>query len=919
MVYGVGLGSYKSVRTAVFSMPRRRLRDRLRDRIPGFSGGGSSNSSSDSGSSDPFSDGSTGTETIRSGDSDRADSTGSSGSPSSDSDPEGSSSDSGSTDSGSTGVRDTASRVDEQTDQNSQQSDGPFEDGSTGSETLGAGGDESRARATADSDGTGGTTTPGDDRAPPQGGAGQTQTTAGGETSADDPDAVRVPEEFGGSDTDAREAIAKESDFDADQLDVVTNEDGTFVTIDETEFADPAARSPFGSVNPATARAVQDETPRVDETLSPFDDVGLNNPTVEALPEQVSEDNTTPTTAAAADDPGVAFDSPAPVGQYERFGDFTWGENDRIERGARNIQRDSNDFLRLNAELAVDPRIPVRGGEGIRGGVRAERTAIDLLGDFGLLEETPDRFVQNGEGPLERTAEAGSTGISEGLNPAQLPVAGIEIAEFAATQPSQVFDLDPSNLDSFEDGEFQDPVFREDPEGSAEFNRDVNAVAGSTAASAAESAQQDPAGFLGGAGGGLAAGFAAGAVGGSVVRRVSGGRFASGSDLSGTLLRGASRRVGFQQRQIPRDAPADAGPSGGAFDDLPDEVAGTSPRAEDIDTFRMEPDSDRVDAPEATRRREQERVEREAGERGPGDRSRDAAFRATQDRPGTVADRLEYDRSVPGDDLRRLDRLERTLVDTETPSFATGDATAAASVTGVDDFEVDSEEVEVTEAATGPVTSGGEAVDQQLSDESVSDFFGSDELTPTGEPREVADQQLSEESASSFFTDTTQTTDQRADIPADTAFGVDSRTDVRTDTGVDSRVDTRQDTRQDVRVDTRQDTRQDTRLDVRQDIRQDFRFDTRTDTESRQDIRFDLDPAPRSGSRSDFDPFGADQPDPDADVTGAFDLVQIDNPVQPVGSSLRGDQDQAPPNPFGFGEVAESDDDELDADFFSPF
>lgn len=56
---------------------------------------------------------------------------------------------------GSTGVRDTASEVDEQTEKNQRQdASDPFDDGSTGSEVVSSGGDETRARATGSSSGS---------------------------------------------------------------------------------------------------------------------------------------------------------------------------------------------------------------------------------------------------------------------------------------------------------------------------------------------------------------------------------------------------------------------------------------------------------------------------------------------------------------------------------------------------------------------------------------------------------------------------------------------------------------------------------------------------------------------------------------------------------------------------------------------
>lgn len=57
--------------------------------------------------------------------------------------------------SGSTGVRDTASRVRDQTESNDrQESSDPFDEGSTGSEVISSGGDETRARSTGSSSGS---------------------------------------------------------------------------------------------------------------------------------------------------------------------------------------------------------------------------------------------------------------------------------------------------------------------------------------------------------------------------------------------------------------------------------------------------------------------------------------------------------------------------------------------------------------------------------------------------------------------------------------------------------------------------------------------------------------------------------------------------------------------------------------------
>jgi hypothetical protein len=231
----------------------------------------------------------------------------------------------------------------------------------------------------------------------------------------------------------------------------------------------------------------------------------------------------------------------------------------------------------------------------------------------------------------------------------------------------------------------------------------------------------------------------------------------------------------------------------------------------------MEPDADRTDAPDATRQRRQDRVEREAGERGGGDRSRDAAFTATQERPGTVAERLEYDRQVPDDDLRLLDALERDLADADADTLF--DTVSPANVEN---------------AATGAALAGDSPADEQLRRESFSEFFG-DERTRGDED-------------TSFFADTGTDSDvfELEDTRTDTRLDEAVRLDEDTDTLFDTRQDTRTDTRQD--VDTRQDTRQDTRLDfrfdLRQDTRQDLRQDTRQDYDSRQDFRFDAELGP---------------------------------------------------------------------------
>lgn len=261
------------------------LRDRLRDYIPGAGGGGSddesdssddstddsggygggggydpdeenggySSSDDDTGdTSDPFGDGTTGSEAFDSGgDETRAEAGGSSG----------------------------------ETDGSSDGTSDPFGDGTTGSEAVGSGGDDTRAEAGGSSSGSDdATSTPGGDEQQPQEFMGETERTAGdGTTSGSDVDAVPIPDGFEGDATDARQRVADQIDsVEADQLDVVTNSEGTFVTVDEQTFADPAARGPTG-VNPQTARAVDEQTPDRDATDDPAAAAGLNSSTLETL------------------------------------------------------------------------------------------------------------------------------------------------------------------------------------------------------------------------------------------------------------------------------------------------------------------------------------------------------------------------------------------------------------------------------------------------------------------------------------------------------------------------------------------------------------------------------------------------------------------------------------------------------------
>jgi hypothetical protein len=554
----------------------------------------------------------------------------------------------------------------------------------------------------------------------------------------------------------------------------------------------------------------------------------------------------------------------------ELFGDFTLGEDDQIERDLRDAQETSDEFLAENAEFAVDPRTaPAGAGNAITGGVRVERAVFDALGELGVDDDDlPDRFVQDGEGPFERSAEAGATRLSQGLNPAQLPVQGLEVAEFVATQPAQVTDVDTGALDTFDRDSlrFREPLISLDEEGSQEFTDDVEQRAISTATAAAESYEEDPAGFLGGTGGGLLAGFVAGRAGGSIVSRASGGRFASGSDLSGRVLTEAVDRVGLQQRQIDPDDPSPV--AGGPRGDTGGSSTGGdgSSGGEDLTGVTgRDPTGTAGTRGRATGNRAVGPLGSDVGNRPPRSLERASEF-ADRVRGGDgVADPLD---PVEGAGSLEFDPVDAGLAGaagTELP----GDPADPLAPAGAGEIEpADAERrTELEERATGADV------------RTVTPEAGTRPDVTAGATEPAFSPDVTAAETGALLDTSASVTGLTADIDA----GLTGDTTTRTDVDTRARPDTRVDTRADVRADTRTDV--DTRVDTRQDTA--LRFDLRTDVDGRAGARVDLDQQEaREGRRRDFD-LERDRPDPAPDPLGTLqDPSEVETPVRPLSEGL---------------------------------
>lgn len=596
------------------------LRDRLSSYIPGYGGGGGDDggSSGSTGGSSGGSGGSGGSSTPD--DAFQDPSTGETGTNPDDFEDSGGSGGSGTSSDGSD----------------------PFADGTTGSEAVRSGGDTTRAQAGGSSSGSD------DATATPTAG----ETGSGGSTSEELADQV-TRDPFSDGETGS-EAVGRGGD--------TSRADATAASTGVDSTATPGGRQVPTDTGGDT-RTVPDVNAPRDSFRGP-----TNSPTAEAIIREQIDARAGRRLGSGADNLGVRRGAD---GQFEvvdvsreRAGDSSIGIG-----GVPGVREDTFEQFVDNVIGGYQGTVSDPAGDAVAdavGGVTGSSTAGNTAGSFvragvslpiaplaagravdeGIVE--PAQFIAGGvgeDGGIPGVAEAAAEGDSEALDRTE-QVAGVggETAEDAFSR----------YLEVNEDAEF-------DPE-SGRFTEPVLTFT---------DYQQENPGQLAG---NVAFGLVSAPVGGAAARRAgSAARSIDTPDLApraraaaGSTRRELARFLADERaqqqllgRQRRPDSDGVADDTGG-LDDLPDEIAGTDP--DDVERFRRQPDADRTDAPESVLDREQDRVEREAGERGPGDRSRDTAFERTQNRPGTVAERLEYDRAVPDDDLRRVRDVEENLL-----------------------------------------------------------------------------------------------------------------------------------------------------------------------------------------------------------------------------------------------------------------